>query len=742
MQLVVTHMIAVIIGMCLQAGWGGLLNSSSFATPRAGAGSTNANPHGGLLGADIYECSPALLQDAAAFHAAVQGVVVAEGFGSASVAVLSPDPANPLHHVVSVVGGDIHMVLRGFPEKAFAFADIFLADSDADASFAMFQKVTAALKSTVEHTKWTLNARGVDGEDDVANMIYTKGHIDKQRLVSVQSDYQHIEIWQINNDHEEVFHGNGKANDASGIPRYSSNFAEKDSSRIMFLDGVAQSGTDDEALYHESLVHPAMIAHPSGAKRVAILGGGEGATLREALKYKSVEEVVMIELDIGVVNACKDHMKQMADCSWTGDGKSYKSCFDDPRTTLIPEDVVGWFDRTFSNNACGADVPDSAKFDVIILDLLDPEFLPDTDFARRLYSPEFAKELSCALRHDGVLVAQLGQSPLASDVDVSLKGKIEVVEMFSQYFYPNGLFIYDTYVPTFHGDWSYSIACKTWECANRFNDNGAAVDLRLRQRLIPQSQKQRPRAPEDAEWSADGKLIYYDGSVQESMQHTPKSWENLYCAVALPDDASCAWRDSAHAEDNATAEDPEPFLTLVDSAIDKNDPSPRQEATATRDIAEGERLGMYDAATNLIISREQYERVKAFAKRTGSPEYANLVEWLDRYGYGCPLAGGTFQVSFGSLITFVNHGCDADKLNIDGGMDREDEPADDDDDPSIWWWNPIQMRRRAEYCAETHTIAAIQKGGGLLEDYAEFDFLDGSLKKKELAEGWCKAPQV
>lgn len=742
MQLVCTHIIAMILGGCLQAGWSSLFTGSG-AIPRAANGNTGNNPQGGLLGADIYECSPTLLLDAASFHAAIQGVVVREGFPAASVSVHSPDAAEPTHHVVTVLGADIHMTVRAYPEKAFAFADIFLSHSTPDASMAMFEKVTEALKSTVMHAKWTLNARGVDGEDDVSNMIYTKGQIDKQRLVSVQSDYQHIEIWQINNNNEEHFHGNDMKADATGIPKYSSNFAERDSSRIMFLDGVAQSGTDDEALYHESLVHPAMIAHPSGAKRVAILGGGEGATLREALKYKSVEEVVMIELDIGVVNACNEHMKQMADCSWTGDGKTYKSCFDDPRTTLVPEDVVSWFDRTFSNDACGANVPDSAKFDVIILDLLDPEFLPDTDFARRLYSPEFAKELSCALRHDGVLVAQLGASPLASDVDPALETKIDVVSMFSKFFYPNGLFIYETYVPTFHGDWSYSIACKTWECANRFNDNAAAVDLRLRQRLIPASQKLGPKMP-DEQWSVDGTLIFYDGSVQESMQQTPKSWENLYCLVAEvnnQNNAGCAWRDSPHAEDNASVENPEPFLTLLDSAIDKNDPTPRREATATRDIAEGERLGMYDAASNLVISREQYERVHAFAKRTGSPEYANLVEWLDRYGYGCPLAGGTYQVSFGSLITFVNHGCDASERNVDGAMDREDALGEDDDDPTAIWWDPIKMRRRAEYCAETHVIKPIKKGGGLLEDYAEFDFLDGSLKRKEISEGWCSARQ-
>jgi len=389
-------------------------------------------------------------------------------------------------------------------------------------------------------------------------------------------------------------------------------------------------------------------------------------------------------------------------------------------------------------------VPESAKFDVIILDLLDPEFLPDTDFARRLYSPEFAKELSCALRHDGVLVAQLGQSPLASDIDVNLAGKLDVVETFSKFFLPNGLFIYETYVPTLTGLWSYCIACKTWECANRFNDNAAATDLRLRQRLIPASLGFD--SDETKQWSTGGALDYYDGTVQQSMQSTPKSWENLYCAVVGKDDASCKWAesDTPTAEDNATEESPEPFLTLVDSKIDANDPTPRKEATATRDIAEGERLGMYDAASGLTISRAQYERIHEFAKRTGSPEYANLVEWLERYGYGCPLAGGTFQVSLGSLITFVNHGCTESERNVDGAFEGEEDAGDDDKylkmtDDGSWIWNPVIMRRRHQYCSETHVTQPIKKGAGLLEDYNEFDFLDGSLNKKALTDEWCKA---
>jgi spermidine synthase len=49
-------------------------------------------------------------------------------------------------------------------------------------------------------------------------------------------------------------------------------------------------------MYHEALVHPALFSH-SNPKRVAIIGGGEGATLREVLKHNTVSEAIMIEID-------------------------------------------------------------------------------------------------------------------------------------------------------------------------------------------------------------------------------------------------------------------------------------------------------------------------------------------------------------------------------------------------------------------------------------------------------------
>ena len=78
----------------------------------------------------------------------------------------------------------------------------------------------------------------------------------------------------------------------------------------LILDGIWQSSTGDDFLYHESLVQPACVNH-GDPKRGLVLGGGEGATIRELLKWKNMERVVMVDLDREVVEACKEHFPEM-----------------------------------------------------------------------------------------------------------------------------------------------------------------------------------------------------------------------------------------------------------------------------------------------------------------------------------------------------------------------------------------------------------------------------------------------
>ena len=131
--------------------------------------------------------------------------------------------------------------------------------------------------------------------------------------------------------------------------------------RVLYLDGVLQSTLYGDAPYHESLVHPAMIAHPN-PKRVAIIGGGEGATLREVLKHTTVEKVVMVEIDAELVEICAEYLPQWNRCDDIQG--STEICFDDPRAQVDFRDAFAWFIDSFGDK----DNIKDEQFDVIIMD--------------------------------------------------------------------------------------------------------------------------------------------------------------------------------------------------------------------------------------------------------------------------------------------------------------------------------------------------------------------------------------
>ncbi|NET52245.1 MAG: spermidine synthase [Merismopedia sp. SIO2A8] len=116
----------------------------------------------------------------------------------------------------------------------------------------------------------------------------------------------------------------------------------------LVLDGKWQSSVGDEFLYHEPLVHPGCVLH-GHPRQVLVLGGGEGATVREVLRWNTVEKVVMVDIDGDVVEACKTHLPEM-----------HQGVFDDPRLELVIDDALTFLDRT------------SQQWDVIISDLTDP----------------------------------------------------------------------------------------------------------------------------------------------------------------------------------------------------------------------------------------------------------------------------------------------------------------------------------------------------------------------------------
>jgi spermidine synthase len=149
--------------------------------------------------------------------------------------------------------------------------------------------------------------------------------------------------------------------------------------RALFLDGAPQSAVHDEFVYHEGLVHPALIAHPD-PRRVLIAGGGEGATLREVLRHRSVERAVMVDIDGELVELCREHLSEM-----------HQGAFYDPRAEVVVGDALAYVETH------------DEQFDAIVIDLTDPS---DDGPIGALYGEGFYRLVASRLGEGGIVALQ------------------------------------------------------------------------------------------------------------------------------------------------------------------------------------------------------------------------------------------------------------------------------------------------------------------------------------------------
>jgi spermidine synthase len=148
--------------------------------------------------------------------------------------------------------------------------------------------------------------------------------------------------------------------------------------RVLALDNVVQVTEKDEYVYHEMMTHVPILAH-GRARRVLIIGGGDGGILRESLRHK-VERVTMVEIDRSVVDMCLKHMPSIP-------GRA----FDDKRTELVIADGARFVAET------------GDRFDVIIVDSTDPIGPGEV-----LFTESFYRNCHRCLTADGILVNQNG----------------------------------------------------------------------------------------------------------------------------------------------------------------------------------------------------------------------------------------------------------------------------------------------------------------------------------------------
>jgi len=203
--------------------------------------------------------------------------------------------------------------------------------------------------------------------------------------------------------------------------------------RLLFLDGELQSSSRDEHIYHESLVHPVMAsaaAQFGTPLKVLVVGGGEGATVREVLYWNNVE-VDWVDIDGELVDLCERYL------NWALGSRQ------DKRVRFYAEDI-----GTFLQKA--------GNYDVIILDLPDPD--GDTGY---LYSTAFWKDLSAHLVLGGRMVTHVGPvSPVAAPCmfGPGFERVRSLAAVAGLSFPPTGF--YRIGIPSFQGDWGFAGAVK------------------------------------------------------------------------------------------------------------------------------------------------------------------------------------------------------------------------------------------------------------------------------------------
>lgn len=185
-----------------------------------------------------------------------------------------------------------------------------------------------------------------------ADILYGFPHA--RRLAAVDSAWQHIEVWD--------------------TPQLGCLFT---------LDGRPMTSAGDEFLYHECMVHPAALTHPS-PRAALVLGGGDGGAARQLLKYPDIARIVVAELDSEVVRLTGDYLPDVRG-----------GAFEDPRVELVIGDAAQFVARTVESGR--------ERFDLVVFDLTPPD-----SPAAGLYTRAFYAALKRAMTADALVSLHLG----------------------------------------------------------------------------------------------------------------------------------------------------------------------------------------------------------------------------------------------------------------------------------------------------------------------------------------------
>jgi hypothetical protein len=241
----------------------------------------------------------------------------------------------------------------------------------------------------------------------------------------------------------------------------------------------------------------------------------------------------MVDIDPKVIEVSREYLPSYSNC--TGFGTS--SCFDDPRAHVYTEDYLKWFENKVGNDICETrDSKLDSLYDIIILDMVDPEFLPKgKKWANNVYSEAFFSRMACALTDEGVISSNFGSAPeapfrvsrghqsnlLYEERAEMFYDKIEKIRNLSHNFHHTRVF--DAAVPAFRANWAYALGIGPRRAAKKesagalqglkdFEGSPAFINSKIKELLLPSA-----------------RLAIYSGSIHHGYQYPTGDWKGVYC---------------------------------------------------------------------------------------------------------------------------------------------------------------------------------------------------------------------
>ena len=204
--------------------------------------------------------------------------------------------------------------------------------------------------------------------------------------------------------------------------------------RLLTLDGLVMLTEWDEFVYHEMISHPALSVVPD-PRRVLVVGGGDGGTVREVLRHSSIEHVDLVEIDQMVIDTSRNFFPSVA------------GSLDDPRLTIHVRDGIE-FVREAKDRF----------YDVVIVDSTDP-----VDFAEALFGEAFYQDCARIMHPHGVLVTQ-AESPFDSAFRETITRAYADLNSILK-----NVSVYVAHIPTYPmGTWSFCAASNETDLVRDF----------------------------------------------------------------------------------------------------------------------------------------------------------------------------------------------------------------------------------------------------------------------------------